>query len=671
MCSRHFAGLGISLRALFPYLFLICYNKDVMFRKITSFLLYFIVFSLLGGVFFLPGFAVSGDDKDSYIPNDEFYKYQWYLNKVKADKAWEYVSESPEVTIAVIDSGVQIDHPDLKDNIWVNQGEVAGNQRDDDNNGFIDDVHGWDFVDDNPDPSPKMNSELTQDGVSHGTIVAGIAAAVGNNEIGVTGITWNASIMPLRVLDEQGQGRASDVIRAIDYAIDNGADIINLSFVGMERSNSMLEALKRAHEAGVIVVAAAGNDRGDGEGYNLNEAPMYPVCYNQENSENIVLGVGATDPLDQKANFSSYGACVDIMAPGYSVFGTVAHEPSIQNNSGVYLDKKYDGFWSGTSMAAPMISGSLALIMAANPDLDNHQVKQVLLSSADNIDRLNPSLFGELGAGRLNVESSVKKALDFRDERTSKVLLSPQSYEPSHIKISDYNKDVVRTIEAFPFRFEGGINSVSGDVNGNGKMEVIATPGAGGGPQVRIFSLSGELLSQFFAYDQDFRGGVNVATGDINGDGKKEIITGAGPGGGPHVRIFDQNGELLGQFFAYDQDFRGGVNVLGINVCGKREGTEEIVTAPQKDHSPEIRIFNKEFLLIEKFLAYGKGFKGGVNIAGGDLNRNGVEEIVTGAGIGGGPHVRYFDIQGNIVNSFYAYEKDLDKGVNVGVINTN
>ncbi len=698
-----------------------------MKRKITSFLLYISVFLVTGGVCFLPVFCLSSSAEESSgfqisnTPNDSYFKYQWYLNKIKATRAWDHIKQSPEVTIAVIDTGIQTDHPDLKDNIWRNGDEIPDNQKDDDNNGFIDDVNGWDFVHNDPDPSPSFDREFSRSGVSHGTIVSGVAAAAGDNDMGITGVTWQTSIMPLRVLNDTGEGGANGVIRAIDYAIANGADIINLSFVGPGRSDSMHEAILRAHKAGVIVVAAAGNEKSAGHGYDLDRNPMYPVCYDSEYGEDVIIGVGATDPLDQKADFSSYGKCVDIMAPGSSVFSTVTYNPNKQMEDGGYLDKKYDGFWSGTSMAAPMVSGTLALIKAANPQLNYKQVKQVLLSSTDNIDKLNPRFFGEIGAGRLNVSKSVERALELLNSRKIKLLLSPQSHRSSQVQISDYNSEVVRDLEAFPFSFAGGINNIGADVDGDGTQEIIVGAGSGGGPQLRIFSFQGELRNQFFAYNPYFRGGVNVASGDINGDGRDEIITGAGPGGGPHIRVFNGQGDILLQFFAYDQDFRGGVNVAsgdingdgrdeiitgagpgggphirvfngsghvkgqffayapsfrgGVRVAlgnvdqGGETNQEEIITAPQSRGGPHIRVFNNKMRVINQFFAYNPSFRGGVNITSGDMNQDGVAEVITGAGPGGGPHVRYFNLNGEIINSFYAYDKDFDGGVNVGIIN--
>ncbi|MDD5554571.1 MAG: S8 family peptidase, partial [Patescibacteria group bacterium] len=476
----------------------------------------------------------------SVVPNDPYYGNQWYLQKIKAPTAWENVSQSPRVIIAIIDSGIETDHPDLAANIWRNTDEIPGNGIDDDKNGFIDDANGWDFINNVPDPSPKFEEGFTEAGILHGTIVAGIAAAVGNNKVGVTGVAWKTSIMPLRVLNDKGEGRTSEVIRAVDYAIANGADIINFSFVGFGYSKALHEAIKRAYDAGIIIVAAAGNEQEEGEGYNLDSTPMYPVCHDGNNGENMIIGVAATDTIDQKAPFSSYGFnCVDIAAPGVSIFSTAVYAPT----KGPF-DNYYNGYWSGTSMATPMVSAAAALIEEANPNINRDEVMNIILSSADNISRLNPDFLGQMGGGRLNIATAVAKTIEELKQKKVKILVGPFSNYSSQIKITSYNGEIEKEFLSYGENFRGGVNVASGDVNGDGKDEIITGTGVGGGPQVRIFDSAGKVLSQFFAYDKNFRGGVNVASGDVNGDGKDEIITGTGVGGGPQVRIFDSAGKV-------------------------------------------------------------------------------------------------------------------------------
>jgi len=244
-----------------------------MQKRITSFFVWFLIANFVISAIFLlypnkllaigeisNNTELKYDFKAAIIPSDTHYDKQWYLKKIKAQYAWDEIRETPEIIIAIADSGIQIEHPDLRENIWVNIDEIPGNNIDDDNNGFIDDVNGWDFVDNTNNPNPKFSEGYTQDGILHGTIVAGIVAGVGNNASGISGIVWRAKIMPLKVLDDSGEGSTKNVIRAIDYAINNGVDIINFSFVGINYSQSLEAAIRRAYEAELIIVAAAGNE---------------------------------------------------------------------------------------------------------------------------------------------------------------------------------------------------------------------------------------------------------------------------------------------------------------------------------------------------------------------------------------------------------------------------
>ncbi|MBD3247716.1 S8 family serine peptidase [Candidatus Falkowbacteria bacterium] len=607
--------------------------------------------------------------RTAIIPSDVYYNEQWYLKKIKADKAWDEIRETPDITIAVIDSGVQITHPDLSANIWINEDEIADNGIDDDKNGFIDDRNGWDFVENIPDPSPKFKEGFTEQGVTHGTIVAGVAAAVGNNGVGITGVTWNARIMPLRALDDFGEGLTSNVVRAIDYAIANKADIINFSFVGFSYSQSLFEAVARAHRAGIIMVAAAGNEQMDGSGYNLDQVPMYPACHDGENGENMVIGVAATDTLDQKTEFSSYGfSCVDIVAPGMSIYSSVPYEPNKKLGDS-FFNKYYDGYWSGTSMATPIVAGGVALIEGANKELNAKDVKEVLLDSTDNISRLNPDYLGQLGRGRINLQKAVSEAKEKLGSHDSNIIVSPASEKLSLVKIVDPEGGEMSSFKVYGDNFFGGADVAAGDIDGDGQDEIIAGAGNGGGPHIRIFDANGRVLSQFFAYNENFRGGVHVAAGDIDGDGQDEIVSGAGFGGGPQVRIFDNNGELKSQFFAYDENFRGGVDVSVADIDGgAARKSDEIITSPGKTGGPHIRVFDKNGDVKDQFFAYQDNFRGGVNIAAGDVDDDGLAEIITGAGKTGGPHIRIFEKNGSLSGSFYAYEKDFLGGVNVGII---
>jgi subtilisin family serine protease len=652
----------------------------------------------------------------SIIPSDQYYNKQWYLDKIRAPLAWDKIRETPNIIIAVIDSGMEIKHPDLYSNIWQNTGEIPGNGIDDDRNGFIDDYNGWDFINNVPDPSPKFEDGFTEAGIMHGTIVAGIIAAASNNGTGISGVTWKVQIMPLKVLDDKGEGRTSEVIRAIDYAINNHANIINFSFVGLDYSRGLYEAVKRAHDAGLIMVAAAGNEQSEGEGYNLDETPMYPAC--DDGSDNMVVGVAATDAVDQKASFSSYGSrCVDITAPGVSFFSTEVFAPT-QKIGNRYFDQYFGGYWSGTSMATPVVSGVLALLEGVNPSAKAKEIKDDILATADDIGNLNPDYPGLLGRGRVNAFRAVVLAEGQRIEQSVKILVAPSSNYPVELRETEADGSLIKKFKAFPENFRGGASLASGDVDGDRREELVVGAGRGGGPQIRIFDSDGNLKIQFFAYDKKFRGGVNVATadvdsdgkneiiaaplsglgaeirifdnlgrlkksffaypgfsggvniasGDIDGDGSPEIITGPRAGGGPQVKIFSPAGVLEGQFFAFDKSFRGGVNVAVADIDG---GTvhkkDEIITAAGKGGGPHVRIFDNKGVLRSQFFAYDQSFRGGVSVAGGDVDGDGLAEIITGAGPGGGPHVRVFEVDGKMLDSFYAYDANFTGGINVGV----
>jgi subtilisin family serine protease len=661
--------------------------------------------------FFIVWLLAAGAAEAAITPNDPHYGQEWYIGKIKADSAWEKISASPDIVIAVIDSGIDINHPDLRDNIWHNQRETAGNKIDDDQNGFIDDAVGWDFVIDTADPAPKFSAGWTEAGVSHGTMVAGVMAARGNNGLGVAGVTWRAQIMPLKALNDKGEGKINDVIRAIDYAISNGADIINLSFVSFNYSEALQEAIRRAHDAGVIVVAAAGNEQAAGVGYDIDKTPVYPACYDGNFGENMVIGVAATDALDQKAKFSSYGSrCVDISAPGISFFSTVTAGSVSADPSRIY-----DGYWSGTSLAAPSVSATLALIMQANPELSQREVVNILFAATDNISRLNPDYPDQLGNGRLNVNRAVELAKDRLYSRLGRLVvsrvngnetkltaadgdgagkLSIINFKVGSLAAGDINGDgaeeiiigaaagaeprvrifsaagkLVKDWLAFDRGFRGGVNVAVGDLDGDDKPEIVAAAASRGNGQVRIFDTAGKLKNQFLVDRSSWRGGLTLAVGNVDGRGAAEIVAGYGAGSEPQVRIFTAGGKLVSVFLAYEKSFRGGVKVAAANRDGRRDRNKaEIIVAPGPGREPLVKIFDNRAVLQKKFLAYGSSWRGGMNLAAGDLNNDGRAEIAVGASPGATPHVRVFGVSGELLDSFYAWEAGWSGGVNVGII---
>lgn len=313
------------------------------------------------------------------VPNDPQFSQLWGLQNtgqtggtpgadIDATLAWNVTTGSGDVKIGVIDTGVDWTHPDLAPNIWTNPGEIPGNLIDDDNNGYVDDVHGYDFA--NNDGNPM-------DDHGHGTHTSGTIAAVGNNGIGVTGINWQAKIVGIKFLDGGGFGTTENAVRSVEYAITVGVRLTNNSWGGGEFSTALQQAIEAAGNAGQLFVAAAGN-----ASTNIDAFPFYPAAYPSDN----IVTVAATNHNDQLSYFSNYGATsVDLAAPGENILSTVP--------GGGYFEA------SGTSMATPHVTGVLALLWGRRPGLSPAQAKALLLSGVDTLSALNGFV---LTNGRLN-----------------------------------------------------------------------------------------------------------------------------------------------------------------------------------------------------------------------------------------------------------------------------
>ena len=361
-----------------------------MFKKL------FPIFLFASWLIASPAFALT--------PNDPFFLDQWYLQKIQAPKAWDTTTGSSDVIVAVLDTGFDLNHPDLLNNVWVNQNEIPGDGIDNDGNGYVDDVNGYNFFDKNAHPEPNPLATFDQNAVSHGTVIAGIIGAVSDNAAGIAGINWHVKLMDVRILDNQGVGNSGTAREGIEYAVKNGAKIINLSFTGVDNDPNLEAAIKAANDAGVLVVAAVGNTVNGG--INVDDQPIYPACDGHADPTNGIIGVAATDFTDTKSTFSNYGAtCTDISAPGENILSTV-----YQNDAWTpFINGYYQDGWSGTSMAAPMVSGAAALLLSSHPTLTPAQLKNVLRLSADPM-HVTGLASGKMGAGRLNVASALTLA---------------------------------------------------------------------------------------------------------------------------------------------------------------------------------------------------------------------------------------------------------------------
>lgn len=303
------------------------------------------------------------------VPCDgcDLYDVQWHLSNQLTKNPWGYPITTPgdiniepawqrgftgdrTFIVAIIDTGVDIQHPELRDNIYKNPDEIADNGVDDDHNGYVDDVHGWNFV--------KQSSDV-RDPAGHGTHIAGVIGADRLNGIGVRGINQEVALLPIVVLGKDINGQSADTVSGIYYAIEAGARVINLSLGGF-RTPDFVAAMHAAEDAGILVVNSAGND-----GENIDLYPYFPASYHLDN----MIVVGATNHNNLISGGSNYGRrTLDILAPGLHILSTLP-------------DNRY-GYMTGTSMAAPQVAGAAALLWSAHPDWDLYQVKERLLKSS-------------------------------------------------------------------------------------------------------------------------------------------------------------------------------------------------------------------------------------------------------------------------------------------------
>ena len=366
-------------------------TEETLFKGITAgdYVLQIFHYEDLDGLSGDANFTVALDAASYYeeavIPNDEYFDFQWHLinsgqaggldnEDILAPEAWNSRSTSPKITVAIIDSGIQLDHPDLTNNIWNNADEIYGNGFDDDRNGYIDDASGWNFPASSPLPFPD----------EHGTHVAGIIGAEGNNGIGVAGVTWDVQLMPLDVFNGAKGASDTDIVNAIYYAANNGADVINMSLGSTYYNASLIDfetydpygyylyydALNYAVNQGATIVIAAGN-----EDLNNDTHLSVPAAFSE--AIDGVISVASLSNSGDLSWYTNYGSSVTIAAPGGNADGSIVGE--------IISTVPYSDYYglSGTSMASPIVAGAAALLKAENNDFSPSDIEEILTSSAD------------------------------------------------------------------------------------------------------------------------------------------------------------------------------------------------------------------------------------------------------------------------------------------------
>lgn len=328
------------------------------------------------------------------VPNDYYYGTSgswgqtyadlWGMHRINPEAAWDLTTGSTNVVVAGIDTGIDRNHEDLSANTWTNSGEIPNNGIDDDNNGYVDDYYGWNFVSNSSDPL---------DNNGHGTHTAGTIAGTGNNSVGVVGVNWQSRLMALKFLDQNGNGSTSNAVKALQYAADNGAKVSSNSWGCNCASKAVDDAVQYEHDKGMVIVAAAGNNSADA------------LDFSPANNDNVIT-VGATDSTDALASFSNYGQKVDVVAPGVDILSAKSSMNNVCSASS-YVGTAYCRL-SGTSMATPHVAGLAALLLSRNPNLTNEEIRQLIRGHAYDLGTVGKDQ--SFGYGLINVSASVSAA---------------------------------------------------------------------------------------------------------------------------------------------------------------------------------------------------------------------------------------------------------------------
>lgn len=555
-----------------------------------------------------------------YVPNDPQYAQQWHLSKINAPEAWDIyqanASNNSEVVVAIVDDAVKIDHQDLAANIWTNPAEIPNNGIDDDGNGYIDDVHGWDAADNDNNPNPPASA--TNFYFSHGTHVAGVVAAVSNNQIGISSIAGAGSnkvrILPVKIKKDTSSGSGLQAgIEGIQYALLSGAKIINMSWGSYSPSDTLQAILSLAADLDIVLVAAAGNS-------NTSYPVAYPAGYSQ------VIAVGATDANDVKASFSNFGDHIDVMAPGTNAYSTLP----VNNNS--------YGALSGTSMASPLVAGLCGLISSYAPYLPAGAIRQIIQDVAADIYPLNsPDLAGCMGAGRINAQAIFEVLQDY--QASSPNLDFSSNYQTVVVghPVTFAAKVAQGSIYAYQWSFPGAISATSSSSNpvatytAPGFYNISLTATTQGGPVSLGKAAYIHVIDESEYQNLSGKENNNWVSAEGNslsfGGGQGLVIEAEGLSGlsdGARTAISNGDGNLL--FYSYGTQLKNRHHAAMTN--GSFNYTNNLMAVPQpskfingiNQNHGKIFIFHQEGLWTDGVIFYNGALRYSIvdmNLAGG------------------------------------------------------
>lgn len=618
----------------------------------------------------------------AYLPNDP-EATQWSYADTKVFEAWDLATGSRDVVVAIIDNGFDTFHPELVHNVWINDDEIPGNGIDDDNNGYIDDVWGWNFVGEdldgnvglseeemkgNNDPRPSVlnltPAEIADGSLHHGTLVAGIIGARANNNQFGAGINWDVRLMNLKVVGNSGNIAIARIAEAIRYAADNGADIINISLVGPAEQQDLKDSVRYAYEKGVTIIAAAGNDY-----LSLDMYPRYPICADEEGdtTDEWVLGVSAVNEEHALAQFSNRGRCIDIAAPGVHISSTLRYAPRYG------LEKLYGGRFSGTSFAAPFVAGTAALIKSIHPEWGPKQIFETILKNVHKTPPQNENEYHRyFGAGLVQIDRAVRSAL--AEVIGFHALGSVVSYALSRGLVQEDRREtsapavakagVPRGAKALAFfrvrdRFEAvGIFAKNrtrdevvffddawrvtrrweipasslfslavGDIAEDNAPELVIAPRAGSRTVFRVYALDGkELRAETTAKAHT---GAHIGLVENKHKKRMEIIAVYG-----------------GRLYRYDDRFevvktidlphvRGSAPVGAGDIDG--DGRQEYVIGSGPGDEPKLAYYEEDGRWLRTFYAYDPGVLGGLALVVGDYDMDGKDDVVVAVANSGQP----------------------------------
>ena len=584
--------------------------------------------------------------------------YQWGYDTVNAYEAWENTQGSNTVVVAVLDNGFDTFHPDLQQNAWKNVDEIAGNAIDDDNNGFIDDVWGWSFeqvdkngdgrVDNdeakghnNPRPPVKLNESYDDDNIiHHGTVVAGIIGGVANNQLAGSGISWNVQLMNVRVVGNSGSGLFSPLADAILYAVDNGADIINISMVGPVNED-VKDAVKYAYDSGVSIFAAAGNDLS-----NLNDVPRYPICADSGESSDWVLGVSAITEERSLAIFSNRGSnCVDITAPGVNIASTMRYAPRFG------LTELHGTGWNGTSFAVPFVSGAAALIKGLHPEWGPDKIYETLLETVQHSPGQDETVYANyFGAGLLQIDKAVSKALE-----------TISSVEPlTHIGYIEENDGSVlsQTIATKAVQTKDreaileGITALEQGRHNGQRVYVAVKPSVHSTSDVLVLDESfTNIISQWKVQGTL---PLDIAIGDVTRNGETNIVIAPKSADDQLFWVYDINGNYIGGK-AVDRIHQG--VRLTLEETTQANTYEILIAVDTSDRVEQMQRYNGQFQLLS---TYALPISNVGDIISADIDGDGIAEHVISSAGGGAGMLAYYESNGKMKRQFFAYSGTID-----------